>query len=398
MKKILLITFLLVCSVSFSQKDPNILVGLNSPAYGVKIKANWPNVNSGWARGFHIVNEDNTKNFISFGVFGGTKNGKSSLEYGWIGQNWGRPFMTFLPNGNVGIGTKNPNQALVVDGSIGFDYNKRGSFNGVKRSGVATEYYNTVTKTNTNVIHKFTGGAGKLIMSMTQGGNIGIGTNNPRGKLEVYFGNDSSNREIYFTSQQNGANQNSNSPRLNFVGAYQKAGFGIQALNVGGYGKKDLVFYAHNSKDYNTYYETVRFKYNGNVGIGTSKPSSKLSVNGNIHTREVKVDLKGWADFVFDRDYKLPTLKEVENHINEKGHLKDIPSAKEVLEKGLKLGEMNKKLLQKIEELTLYTIQQQKEINLQKDKLSKLDILEKKNSNLEKRLKDLELLLVTLKK
>ncbi len=105
--------------------------------------------------------------------------------------------------------------------------------------------------------------------------------------------------------------------------------------------------------------------YNGNVGIGTSTPDEKLAVNGNIHTKEVRVDLSGWSDFVFDEDYNLPTLKDVENHINEKGHLKDIPSAKEVAEEGILLGNMNEKLLQKIEELTLYTIQQQKLIDNQ---------------------------------
>ncbi|MBC9795839.1 hypothetical protein [Sinomicrobium weinanense] len=102
--------------------------------------------------------------------------------------------------------------------------------------------------------------------------------------------------------------------------------------------------------------------YNGNVGIGTSSPDAKLAVNGVVHSKEVKVDLNGWSDFVFDEDYPLPTIEEVEQHINEKGHLKDIPSAKEVKENGIRLGEMDAKLLQKIEELTLYTIQLQKQV------------------------------------
>ena len=110
----------------------------------------------------------------------------------------------------------------------------------------------------------------------------------------------------------------------------------------------------------------------GNVGIGTTNPGSwKLAVNGKIRAKEVKVET-GWSDFVFYDDYKLPTLEEVETHIEEKGHLKDIPSEKEVEENGILLGEMNAKLLQKIEELTLYTIQQQKEIEELKSLVEKL--------------------------
>lgn len=101
--------------------------------------------------------------------------------------------------------------------------------------------------------------------------------------------------------------------------------------------------------------------YNGNVGINTTTPDAKLSVNGVIHGKEVKVDLNGWSDFVFEEGYGLPSLEEVEQHIREKGHLKGIPSAEEVKARGILLGEMDAKLLQKIEELTLYMIELKKE-------------------------------------
>lgn len=105
--------------------------------------------------------------------------------------------------------------------------------------------------------------------------------------------------------------------------------------------------------------------FSGKVGINTPDPGVyNLAVNGNIRAKEIKVET-GWADFVFAKDYPLPTLLETEKHIKEKGHLPGIPSAAEVEKNGIELGDMNKKLLQKIEELTLYLIEQNKTIQMQ---------------------------------
>ena len=128
----------------------------------------------------------------------------------------------------------------------------------------------------------------------------------------------------------------------------------------------------------------------GNIGIGTTNPNGwKLAVNGSIRAKEIKVET-GWSDFVFEKDYKLPTLKQVESHIKAKGHLKDIPSAKEVEENGIFLGEMDSKLLQKIEELTLYTIAQEKKILEQAEKIENLESINEKLLELQKRLEKLE--------
>jgi len=107
-------------------------------------------------------------------------------------------------------------------------------------------------------------------------------------------------------------------------------------------------------------------KANSFLGIGTTSftdgiDTYRLSVKGAIRAERVKV-YTTWADYVFEKNYQLPTLEDVEKQIAEKGHLKDIPSAKEVQEKGIELGEMNKLLLQKVEELTLYVIALNKDL------------------------------------
>lgn len=103
-----------------------------------------------------------------------------------------------------------------------------------------------------------------------------------------------------------------------------------------------------------------------NIGIGTSNfvdgtDTYRLSVKGKIRAEEIKV-YNTWADYVFKKEYQLPTLQEVENYIATNGHLQNVPSAKEVTEKGLELGEMAKIQQEKIEELMLYIIAQNKRI------------------------------------
>jgi hypothetical protein len=119
--------------------------------------------------------------------------------------------------------------------------------------------------------------------------------------------------------------------------------------------------------------EVMRVNYNKNVGIGTANPDEKLTVKGKIHTQEVRVDMSGplVPDYVFASDYKLKSLKEVEDFIAENKHLPEIPSAYEIEKNGLMLAEMNMSLLKKIEEMTLYMIEQNKRIEkLEKEKVN----------------------------
>lgn len=108
--------------------------------------------------------------------------------------------------------------------------------------------------------------------------------------------------------------------------------------------------------------ERMRVDQNGNVGIGTTNPSYPLSVRGTVGAGEIIVtNTSGWSDYVFEPDYRLAPLGEVADYVRANHHLPDISSAKEVEEKGISLGEMQSKLLAKIEELTLHMIQTEKE-------------------------------------
>ncbi len=142
--------------------------------------------------------------------------------------------------------------------------------------------------------------------------------------------------------------------------------------NKDGSGEGDVNFRTYS--DAEGYLDIMVVKGNGNVGIGTASPDSKLTVKGNIHTEEITIDLSVPApDYVFTKDYDLLTIEEVQQHIKEKGHLPNIPSAKEMETHGVALGIMNMKLLEKIEELTLYVIEQHKEVNTLRKKVEQLE-------------------------
>ncbi|TAM97331.1 MAG: hypothetical protein EPN39_11540 [Chitinophagaceae bacterium] len=117
---------------------------------------------------------------------------------------------------------------------------------------------------------------------------------------------------------------------------------------------------------------TIYNTNSGNVGVGTTNPQSKLAVNGTVTATEVKVTQTGWSDFVFDSAYHLPALSKTGAFIKKNHHLPDIPSAKEIEDKGLDLGSMEKKQMQKIEELTLYVIKLQKEVEELKATISQI--------------------------
>ncbi|NML38119.1 hypothetical protein HHL17_13015 [Chitinophaga sp. G-6-1-13] len=126
--------------------------------------------------------------------------------------------------------------------------------------------------------------------------------------------------------------------------------------------------------------ERIRISPNGYVGIGTNKPYSMLSVAGDIMAMRVKVTRTGWADYVFDSAYVLPSLEAVEKHIRQNKHLPGIQAEAVILKEGLDLGDMQQQQMKKIEELTLYLIEQNK----------KMEKLQQQLLQQEARIKELE--------
>jgi len=198
-------------------------------------------------------------------------------------------------------------------------------------------------------------------MRIDQNGNVGIGTTSPNTKLDINGSTLIHGSGTYYN---------------NAGAADLHVGYGLATpCTSGAVTRLALQPYAHTGGPWNfisrddavnawldiKYGTTlgITLKNDGYIGIGTTTPDEKLTVNGVIHAKEVKVDLNGpLADFVFKPNYKLMSLTQVEQFVKANNHLPQMPSANEVAKNGLSMGEMQNKLLQKVEELSLYAIQE----------------------------------------
>ncbi|MEN7547532.1 tail fiber protein [Rapidithrix thailandica] len=205
---------------------------------------------------------------------------------------------------------------------------------------------------------------------------IGISTPNPSSNLHIQSpsGDNQTARLLIWGTGQNhaGTSNNAGVGGALISGSADDASFG--RYNIGIESWYGIGFKSTQNNRAGIIFDTRNASafFEGKVGIGTDNPQNKLSVNGTIWAKEVKVSLADAADWVFEEDYYLRPLSEVESFIKENKHLPEMPSAEEFRKNDLNVAEMDNKLLQKVEELTLYIIEQNKKLEAQQKEIEEL--------------------------
>jgi hypothetical protein len=305
-------------------------------------------------------------------LFNQTSNDKSIIS--WGGYPAGSIF-TLQADGNVGMGTTSPTQRLEVAGSMlqnadnaafGIDAQANARFGFIKKFGsytvMASDNASPIIFSQTNQTGIYTNIPGATLterMRIDVNGNVGIGTAAPNVKFQI-AGSGGANVDLQVNGRiHSGDASNAGGMWVNGTGTMFVGQTNITSLGLYNNGEWRLIADA-----------------SGNVGIGTNTPDQKLTVKGIIHTQEVRVDMSvPGPDYVFEKDYDLLSLTELETYIHQNKHLPEVPSAKEMEKDGLNLKEMNLILLKKVEELTLHLIetnkryQEQQKVNLVQQQL-----------------------------
>ncbi len=216
-------------------------------------------------------------------------------------------------------------------------------------------------------------------------GNVGIGTTNPLYPLEISTGG--ATHALFkgsFAGIQGIQVERNGGDNIRLVTNYTGYGGGLESSSA-----LRFAVDGNNINSPSLYINTA-----GNIGIGTTAPDAKLTVKGKVHAEEVKVDLSvPGPDYVFKDDYDLRSLEAVQQYIKEHGHLPNIPSAMKMEENGVELGLMNMKLLEKIEELTLYAIAQQQQLDQYEALETQFKALQSQHQNLQEQINELKTLI-----
>ena len=373
--KIRLFSFFLLFFISglyaLSQNYPNI-VNYNfngTPTYGVKIKTNLPFTNSSQMPTIKIEGYNYTAHIASVSII--------NLDIAWYIYDNQFYVPTASSSGgtapNIWLSNENGKVVIFLDQKIFYQRFTVSAF--AQGMNEKPEYFQGWTVVDSPLA----GTQQKQVpYKNVFGGRVGVGTENPECELDV-------NGNVSL-----GSYDGSIMPKLIIKGPnspFGKAGQRDISFEFASAGKSVIRAYRGGSWDNclqflttwasSTPYVRMHIAASGDVGIGTEDPQAKLDVRGTISASEVKVQVLSGADYVFNPDYNLKPLSEVEAFVKENKHLPEIPSEKQMQENGLSMNEFQIKLLQKIEELTLYTINQEKRLNEQQS------IIEKQNKRIE---------------
>ncbi len=375
MRKIIFV-YLLMCllvGTAFAQEEEGFFWDYVPDSESNIHNLNSGNVGIGTDRPDYKLDVDGTVNATGLKINGSTV---TSSQWSTNGSK------IYYNDGYVGIGTNNPSDVLHIKNSSSFQLQlENTSTNGAVYVRIVnpSQTYWMGMLGNKFFIRDVTGG--KFPFTIEDGsGNVGIGTSSPTEKLEV-AGNILLNGNILLSGTSREIKAASGQP-LTITGSdAESAGFDViikggSPNEVSGDGG-DVFIYGGQKMSPGTNGNVILANSGsvdrGYVGIGTSNPTTLLTVDGIITAEEIIVEDVTGADFVFEDDYNLKSLNEVENFISTNKHLPDIPSAAEVEANGVSLGEMQSKLLQKVEELTLYMIELKKENNQLKERIAGLE-------------------------
>ncbi|HET9570795.1 MAG TPA: hypothetical protein VFP20_05260 [Bacteroidales bacterium] len=286
--------------------------------------------------------------------------GKLSTSYASTNLDFqivGSTKMSLLSDGKFGIGTTSPKgrlNTLALSNATNMTLGSptQPGLSVTSSDGGAYGMYFGVSNTGKSWIQggRTDSATAYDILLQSAGGNVGIGTNNPSNLLDVR------GQDNYSSGGHD---------IVAFANASSSAGvvsgwYANGTTATGGWTRSisSLPYFIGTTETP----QALTILNNGFVGIGTTAPDKLFTVKGIIHAQEVQVDVTGFADYVFEKGYKLKPLSEIHSFISENGHLPEIPTEDEVKKNGMNVADMQVMLLKKIEELTLYAIQQQKRI------------------------------------